>query len=91
MKLWMSAEIVTEITDKNRAVRKVFERVINARIESLSYDLQLNSRDVIVVLRDDDEFPEIKKYTHRRIDMDFRLRLDYAKDTVLLANEQKWA
>jgi hypothetical protein len=79
MKLWMSAEIEADIADENRAVRNEVERAINARIGTRSYKLHLNGWDVIVILRDDDEFPEITEYSHRRRDMDFRLRLDYTK------------
>ena len=79
MELWMSAEIEAEVFDQNQAVRKEVEEAINARIGLRSYDLALDGWDIIVILRDDEHFDEITRYSARQRDMDFRLRLDYAR------------
>jgi hypothetical protein len=77
MKLWIGGEIQTDIGNAFREARNKVEKTINSVIDNKDYDLEFNSWDVIVILRDDDNFKEITKYSKKKKDMDFRLRLNH--------------
>lgn len=78
MKLWISAEYSGDIDDQIRISSNFVEDEINSQIEQKSYDIELDSWDCIaIVMEDDSDYEEITKYSKKRRDMDFRLRLDF--------------
>ena len=79
MKLWIGGEIQADIADAFRISRRTVESAINDVIADKSYDLAINSWDVIAIVRDDDSFDEVTRYSKRRLDMDYRLRIDYLR------------
>jgi hypothetical protein len=79
MKLWIGGEISADIGDAFRETRKVVEEAINSVIEAATYRVKLNAWDCIAIIRDDDAFEEIFRYSKGKKDMDFRLRLDHGK------------
>lgn len=79
MKLWISGEIEGPIDEAFRDARKKMEQTINAVIEDKTYGLPLDGWDCIAILRKDNNFEEITKYSKKKQDMDFRLKVDYDK------------
>ena len=78
MKLWMSAEFEGGLGDQIRASRNFVEDEINKEIESKSYGVELKGWDCIIILmRDDPNFDEVIKYSKKKQDMDFRLKIDF--------------
>jgi hypothetical protein len=77
VKLWIGGEIQADIGDAFRDARSSVERAINAEIETKHYDIPLSAWDVIAIIRDDTDFPEISKYSLKKNDMDFRLAIDH--------------
>jgi hypothetical protein len=78
MKLWIGAETQADIINVFRPIRNEVEAAINATIASDTYDIGVQSWDVVVVLRDDCEFKELTRYSKKNGGMDFRLRLEYS-------------
>lgn len=89
MKLWIGAEMDADVADSFRVVRNRVESAVNGVIMAKSYDLPLNSWDCIAIVRDDEHFTEIVRYSPKRRDMDFRLRIDHTEFKV--ANPQQQA
>ena len=79
MKLWIGAETQADVFDLFRAVRSDVQKDINSAIELRTYEIGVESWDCIVILRSDNDFKEIFKFSKARRDMDFRLQLDYEK------------
>lgn len=79
MKLWIGAEGSADIADSFRVARNRVESAVNDVIMPKSYDLPLDSWDCIAIIRDDEHFAERFKYSPKRRDMDFRLRIDHAE------------
>jgi stress-induced morphogen len=77
MKLWISGEIEAAVGDAFRHAMNSVENTINATIESKNYNLPLDGWDCIAILRDDEDFEEVTKYSQKKKDMDFRLKVDY--------------
>lgn len=77
MKLWIGAEMEADVADSFRQSRSRVEGNINRVIQQRHYDLPFSSWDCIAILRDDTHFEERTRYSPKRKDMDFRLRLDY--------------
>lgn len=74
----MSAEFEGDIDDQIRIASNSVEDEINKKIESKSYDIALKSWDCIIILmKDDPNFDEVIKYSRKKQDMDFRLKVDY--------------
>jgi hypothetical protein len=79
MKVWISGEVDSDIgLSFPHALTRV-EGLLNEAIASETYDIPLDSWDCIAIIRADDVFPEVTKYSRKRRDMDFRLRVDHAK------------
>ena len=79
MKLWIGAEMSADVADSFRVVRLRVESIVNGVIVPKSYDLPLNRWDCIAIVRDDACFAERVRYSPKRRDMDFRLRIDHAE------------
>ena len=78
MKLWMSAEFEGDIDDQIRVASNHVEDEINKAIESKSYPVELKGWDCIIILmKDDPDFNEVIKYSKKKQDMDFRLKIDF--------------
>ena len=78
MKLWMSSEVDISLADELRLIRNQIEKSLNAYLKEIGYkNKDLDSLDVIAILRDDDYFDEIKKYRPKKRDTDIRLKIDY--------------
>ena len=80
MKLWMSAEYEGDIDTELRESSNFVEEEINRVIESKSYPIELESLDcIMIIMQDDPNFDEVIKYSKKKRDMDFRLKIDYEK------------
>jgi hypothetical protein len=77
MKLWISGEIEAAVGEEFRHARNSVEKSINEVIEGRSYDLAIDGWDCIAILRDDENFEEITKYSKKKRDMDFRLKVNF--------------
>jgi hypothetical protein len=77
MKLWVGAEIQADVADYFRNARITVERAINNSLNQKEYAINLNSWDCIAVIRDDSDFEDIIKYSPKKQEMDFRLKIDY--------------
>ena len=60
-------------------LRRTVEQSINDFIAEKTYPIILKTWDVIAILRDDDVFDKIYEYSKKTGEMDFRLKLNYAK------------
>lgn len=79
MKLWISGEICAEVADSFRDAMNTVEDAINKAITGKNYAINLNSWDCIAIVRDDNDFKEISKYSPKKKEMDFRLKIDFNK------------
>jgi hypothetical protein len=79
MKLWIGGELESDIADSFRAARRDIEIAINNVIEANVYPGKLKSWDCIAIVRNDEIYGEICKYSKKTGEMDFRLKLDYMK------------
>ncbi len=77
MKLWISSETESSVADELRIARNALEDDLAAFLENRSYELELESLDCIIILRNDDDFEEITRYSPKKRDMDFRLAIDF--------------
>ena len=77
MKLWISGEVEADIFEKFRVAINSIEHKVNAVIEGKSYFKNLDGWDVIAIIRNDEYFNEITKYSAKKEEMDFRLRVNY--------------
>jgi hypothetical protein len=78
MKLWISGEIQADIVDAFCDALREVEEAVNAVIEKQDYHLPLEGWDCIAIIRDDSVFEELTRYSKKKKDMDFRLKVDYA-------------
>ena len=85
MKIWISAETQAEVGEKLRLARVKIKNAVNQKIESKNYEIPLDGCDLIIVLREDNKMNEVIKYSSKKREMDFRLKIDYSK--FLEANE----
>ena len=78
MKVWIGGELEKDIHENYRIIRNKIEKSLNAYLEEIGYkNKDLDSLDVITILRDDEYFNEIKKYRPKKRDTDIRLKIDY--------------
>lgn len=78
MKLWMSAEVFEEIAEALRVLFMQIETQMNQYLEDINYkNDQLTDWDIIITLRDDNVFDEIIKYSKKKKDTDFHLKIPY--------------
>lgn len=75
MKLWIGAEMDSEVADLWRPARRAVESAINAQIGTQDYELPVDSWDCIGIIRDDQVFSERIAFSRKKRDMDFRLRI----------------
>lgn len=76
MKLWIGGEVEAEIADVFRMARNSVESKINNIIQRQHYELPFKSWDCIAIIRNDENFEEIHKFSRKGRDMDFRLKVD---------------
>lgn len=89
MELWIGGEISAEVADSFRAARGPVEKVINESISKKNYSIDLNSWDCIAILRNDGAMKEIVKYSPKKKEMDFRLRINFDKFLSASDSERK--
>ena len=80
MKVWIGGEVGLPDDDFSsyRIATNKIEKQINQYLEEIGYSNdKLVGWDVIIILRDDTVFNEIKKYNKRKKDTDIRLQIDY--------------
>jgi len=77
MKLWVSAEVESDVAEDFRLANNAIEDGLADFLKSKDYDLELDSLDCIAILRNDLEFEEVHRYSPKKRDMDFRLVIDY--------------
>ena len=78
MTVWISAEVSSEIGRELNKLYMQIEKSLNAYLKEIGYkNKDLDSLDVIAILRDDNYFNEIKKYRPKKRDTDIRLKIDY--------------
>ena len=86
----MSAEFEGGIGDQLREARNNVENEINKVIETKSYDIELKGWDCIIILmKKDPDFNEVVKYSKKKQDMDFRLKIDFEKFSNSTPHEQQ--
>lgn len=89
MDIWIGGEIELTIEDKFRVARSQLENHLSHRLETMSYELELDSLDCIAIIRNDNELEELQSYSKEDRDMDFRLVIDFAEFTVASSKESK--
>lgn len=77
MKLWISGEVQSDVGNFFREASICVENTINDVISNKEYDIELNDWDCIAILRSDSSFEDITKYSKKKMEMDFRLQLNY--------------
>mgnify|MGYP003628717930 CR=1 FL=1 len=75
--MWIGAEFSGDIHEKIRNSRNLVEEEINKEIEDNSYEIVLDSWDCIAIIMEEDGYDEVVKYSAKKAEMDFRLKLDY--------------
>jgi len=79
MKLWMGAEIQSDLADGYRPARKQIESKINQVVASRDYGSRLMKWYFIAIIRkiDSPDYREIAKYIKSKKETEFRKRIDY--------------
>ncbi|MCG8612680.1 MAG: Imm44 family immunity protein [Pseudomonadales bacterium] len=78
MKLWIGSEYEEDIGDQLREARNFVEEDINKTIEDKTYEIELDDWDCIAIIMNDDPFhDEVIKYSKKKRDMDFRLKINF--------------
>ncbi|HEX2733939.1 MAG TPA: Imm44 family immunity protein [Polyangiaceae bacterium] len=75
----MSGEVEASVGERFRRAMLRVETALNEALESQTYDLALDSWDCIAVIRDDELFEELTRYSRKKRDVDFRLRIAHAE------------
>lgn len=89
MKLWLSAETESSVYEDLRHARNSLEDELASFLESKQYEIELDSLNCIIILRNDDVFEEITRYSAKKRDMDFRLAIDFNEFTNSDFNQRK--
>ncbi|OZG70207.1 hypothetical protein BTA51_27465 [Hahella sp. CCB-MM4] len=89
MKLWIGGELQADVADNFRAARKKVENAINDEITRGSYEVNLVDWDCIAILREDNEFKEITKYSSSKKEMDYRLNINFQEFKNASAEKQE--
>ena len=79
MKVWISGEVDAEVGDAFHEAMWRVDSLLNEELEKETYDLPLDSWDCIAIIRDDEVFGEITRYSKKKRDMDFRLRIGHTQ------------
>jgi hypothetical protein len=78
MDIWLGGETGGKgIFDKFLSSANNVEAIMKNYLVDKSYELGFTSLDIIPIIRDDDVLTERKLYSHKKKDMDFRLKIDY--------------
>ena len=80
MTIWIGGEVGLDGNDfeSYRLITNQIEKSFNKYLQEIGYvNKDLDSLDVIAILRDDNYFNEIKKYRSKKRDTDIRLKIDY--------------
>jgi hypothetical protein len=86
MKLWLGGEIDGSAYDQFRPLRNEIEKTVNSKITDLDCG-EANKWNVIVILRNDDVYPEVVKFNKKG--MDIRLQLSLSEFLVTDVKGQK--
>jgi len=78
MEIWIGAEFEGDIDDQLMDAQNFVEDEINLCINGKSYDIELDGWDCIAIVMGDDPFhDEVVKYSKKKRDMDFRLKINF--------------
>ena len=86
MELWMASESQGDIFYQLRDARHPVVKAINAVITKKEYSIDLEALNIIIILRNNDDFEELFLICREENDMDFRLKLDF--DQFMVATEK---
>src|SRR5882757_8793876 len=80
MHLWMSAEVQLDVGDAYRLARNEIEAKINKALSTKDYGQGLRKLALIVIIRelDSPDYGEVKRYSKRKLEAEFRLKIDHA-------------
>lgn len=80
MKLWMSAEIDADVSDKYREVRKLVTEKVNERLSGHAFTSPWKSWDFIcMIMSDEDAYKEVAKKSKKDMSLEFRLKTDHGQ------------
>src|SRR4030042_1145061 len=79
MELWVSGEIQGDIGDRYRAARKLVKTAMNSCIKDRDYGEGLKKWYYIAIILDfeDEAYGEVAKYSKRKKEVEFRLKIDH--------------
>jgi hypothetical protein len=77
MKLWMSAEIQSDVADDYRSIRKPLEVAFNSRFGDEEYGLDEFNYIAVIRAIESADFPEVCKFRQHEKSAEFRLRIPY--------------
>lgn len=79
MRFWISGEIHKDVTQDYLHAAAAVSRALNAELGNVDYGIPVDSWDVIGILLPTSVpgFEDVKRYTPRKRDIEFRLRLHY--------------
>tara|TARA_B100001063_G_C16739474_1_gene543934 strand:+ start:1007 stop:1375 length:369 start_codon:yes stop_codon:yes gene_type:complete len=77
MKIWMTGEIDSSISEKYRNVRKSLEKEINEFLSGMDTEIDTWMFVSIILRKTDCDFPEIFKYHKSKRRIETRVKIDY--------------
>lgn len=77
MELWVGAEFSGDIDNEMRIARNFVVDKINESISTRNYDLDLDSWDCIAIIMEEDDYEEVIKYSKKKREIDFRLKINH--------------
>jgi hypothetical protein len=89
MELWMGGESQGDIFDELRTAKISVVKKVNEIIKTNSYDIPLESLNIIVILKNDNDYEELFLLCREQWDMDFRLKLDFKQFKESSAEERE--
>lgn len=88
MRFWLSGEVMADVAEAYREVRKEVEGHLTSRLADASYGPGIDRLVFVAVISSlgGEWFPELRKYHRKEKDAEFRLRIDHA--AFLVADER---
>ena len=79
MELWMSGEIQVSVYDSYRKARSKIENAVNNCLKVNDYGKGLNEWAYIAIIKEEEtqKYNEIAKYSPKKKEVEFRLKIDY--------------